>query len=253
MRMIQEHVAVARGFADLRGSAVDELRFPAHALVLLIGVPGAGKTTLLRRLYADGARPTLPPRTGGIQILDSEQTRAAWRTVLQPVPYRFWRPLVHASHYVRLWAAIRRGGPVLAHDCGTRPLVRRLAGRWAGRHGLEVHLLLLDVSPEQARAGQLARGRSIPPGRFDLHCRRWSALLDEAAQRPDLLVPGARSALVLDRRTADQLRSVRFGPEPGAGPADRGSADRGSADSAPTEPQRPVERQVDDVLGDREG
>ena len=186
-----------RSFRDLRGSAVDELWYPADAVLVVAGIPGAGKTTLLRRLFGDADVP----------VLDSADVRRAWRPRLAALPYRCWRPLVHAAHYARLAVTLRRtAGPVVVHDCATRPWARALIRRAAGDR--PVHLLLLDVTPEQARTAQHARGRVLPEDVFARHCRRWPDLLD-AARRPESL--GAASATILDRDGAAGLRTVHFG------------------------------------------
>ena len=76
------------------------LRLPAAALLVVAGVPGAGKTTLLSRLDAPGSL-----------VLDPEPIRARWQRLLAPLPYRLWRPLVHAGHGLRVLLALpgRRG------------------------------------------------------------------------------------------------------------------------------------------------
>jgi predicted kinase len=178
------------------------LWYSADSLVLLAGIPGAGKSTLLRRVFQPDS---------GVRVLDSERLRERWRPVLGPVPYGLWRPLLHAVHYLHVLTAMRRGGPIVVHDCATRPWVRRMLGRRARRFGLQVHLVLLDVSEEQARAGQLARGRVVRPGSFATHCRRWRSLVAAARECPGRMVPGARSAIILDRPAADRLTGIRFG------------------------------------------
>jgi hypothetical protein len=190
-----------RDTVDLRGSFVDELRYSADSLVLVAGIPGAGKSTLLRRLFGAG---------GGVRVLDAEQLRDRWRPVLGSVPYRWWRPLLHLMQYRRVLAAIGVPGPLVVHDCATRPWVRRLLGWRARRCGREVSLLLLDVSEDEARAGQRVRGRIVGSASFATHCRRWRGLLKQAADSPDRMVPGAASAVILDRRAADKLHNVTF-------------------------------------------
>ncbi|MGH3488904.1 MAG: AAA family ATPase [Actinopolymorphaceae bacterium] len=209
-------VAVS-GCRDLRGSGVDALRYPEGAVVVLTGVPGAGKSTLLRRLSGTADDEPLPDRCGGVRIIDAEQVRLRWRRCLGDRSYAWWRPVAHAVHYVRVWSAMRRGGPVLVPDCGTRPWVRRMLGSLVVRQGRALHLVLLDATPEQALAGQRARGRSLRTRSFQRHCRRWRALLAMAEHVGDAgrLVPGARSAVVLDRRSGERLRTVAFSATPG--------------------------------------
>src|SRR5689334_20691738 len=111
------------------------LTYERDAVLVVAGIPGAGKTTLLRRLFPGG---------GDVLVLDSDQTRSFWRRYFKQVPYRYWRPVVHVTHYARLIRALRGPGPIVVHECATRPWARRLIFRTARR---PVHLLLLDVSP----------------------------------------------------------------------------------------------------------
>jgi hypothetical protein len=117
------------------------LRLPPAALLVVAGVPGAGKTTLLSRVEAPGSL-----------VLDPEPLRDRFARVLAPVPYRLWRPLVHAEHFLRVLLALpgRRG--LIVHDTGTRGWRRRLLAGLARRLGRTGHLLLLDVSAEAALA-----------------------------------------------------------------------------------------------------
>ncbi|WP_433167221.1 AAA family ATPase [Kribbella sp. CA-247076] len=181
----------------------DELRFPQDSVVVLAGIPGAGKTTLLRRLFPVGGDHQ------GVQVFDSERLRAQWMPVLGVVPYAAWRPLLHLAYYVKALSAMRTG-PMLLHDCATRPWVRRLIGWRAKRSGLQVHLVLLDVPGDVARSGQWARGRVVRSGSMETHCRRWPELLEQAVVDPSQVVPGAVSAVVLSRRQASQLERIRF-------------------------------------------
>jgi hypothetical protein len=120
---------------------------------------------------------------------------------------------MHTVHYARVRAAILAGGPLVIHDCGTRPVVRQALGRYAARSGLGVHLVLVDATPEQAAAGHRARGRFPRRGAFRTHCRRWRYLVEAVADDPGAMVPGAVSAVLLDRAAAGRLRAVRFGTE----------------------------------------
>ncbi len=202
----------ASGSRDVRDHGPDHLAYPAASLVVLAGIPGAGKTTLLRRLYATGDEARIPSRRGPVRILDPEQILPVWQRWLGPVPYRWWRPLLHLAHYTRVCAAVGQGGPVVVSDCGTRPWVRRLLGALAVRRGLAVHLVLLDASPDDARTGQRTRGRAVGAASFDAHCRRWRGLVRAmaATRDPGRLVPGAASAVLLDREAAGRLRTLAF-------------------------------------------
>ncbi|WP_238165519.1 AAA family ATPase [Kribbella caucasensis] len=173
---------------------------------MLGGIPGAGKSTLLRRLFPGGTE------DGGVRVFDSGWVRDRWRPVLGGVPYSWWRPVLHLTYYGLVLRAMRAGGPLVVHDCATRPWVRRLIGWRARRSGLAVHLVLLDVPEDVARSGQHARGRVVRSGSMDKHSRRWPRLLERAAEEPGRVVPGAASAVVLDRRGADQLEKISFEP-----------------------------------------
>ncbi|MEU4197223.1 AAA family ATPase [Kribbella sp. NPDC026611] len=183
-----------------------ELRYAVDAVVVLAGIPGAGKSTLLRRLYPVGSDHS------GVRVLDSERLRARWMPLLGRVPYAWWRPLLHLAYYVTVLNAIRPGrGPLVLHDCATRPWVRNLLGWRARRAGVPLHLVLLDVPGDVARSGQWARGRVVRSGSMETHCRRWPALLRQAADDPGHVVPGAQSAVVLSRREASALQGIHFG------------------------------------------
>src|SRR5689334_15326084 len=101
---------------DLRGRRVPELNYPAGALLVVAGVPGAGKTTLLKRLF---------PRPG-VRLLDSEQARVELCPYLGAIPYKYWRPIVHVAHFVRLYRALRGTESVVVHESGTRDWATRL-------------------------------------------------------------------------------------------------------------------------------
>jgi len=180
-----------------------ELRYAVDAVVLLAGIPGAGKSTLLRRLFTG---------EGPVRVFDSERIRNRWMPVLGVLPYAWWRPFVHLVYYVTVLSGMRRGGgPMVVHDCATRPWVRQLLGRRARLGGRPVHLILLDIPGDVARGGQRARGRVVRSGSMATHCRRWPEVLAKAADDPGHVVPGAASALVLTRAEADKLTGIAFG------------------------------------------
>ncbi|WP_405065176.1 ATP-binding protein [Kribbella sp. NBC_01510] len=184
---------------------VQELQYPAQALVVLAGIPGAGKTTLLRRLYPVGGE------YDGVRVVDSERLRARWMPVLGVLPYAWWRPLLHLTYYVLVLTAMgRHKGPMVVHDCATRPWVRQVIGWRAKRAGLPVHLVLLDVPGDVARDGQWTRGRVVRAGSMATHCRRWPDLLEQATANPGRVVPGAASATILTRGQANQLTRIAF-------------------------------------------
>jgi hypothetical protein len=65
---------------------------------VVAGVPGAGKTTLLTRVDAPGSL-----------VLDPEPIRARLGRGLGQLPYRLWRPSVHAEHVARVLLALPVG------------------------------------------------------------------------------------------------------------------------------------------------
>ncbi|WP_330253213.1 ATP-binding protein [Nocardia sp. NBC_00565] len=196
---------------DLRGGTIEELRYPATAALVVAGVPGAGKSTALHRFFGADADAEQPPRgPAGSVVLDSQHSRNRWRRRFGRLPYGLWRPVVHITHYAGVRAALRDGaGPVVIHDCATFGWARRMIGRWAARYGRELHVILLDVPAELARAGQYARGRRVSPYFFTLHCRRWQRLIHAiAAGQPPR--PAAASMVIVDRTSIDRLSRVSF-------------------------------------------
>jgi hypothetical protein len=178
------------------------LRLPARALLLVAGVPGAGKTTLLAR--AD---------TSGSAVLDPETLRRGYQPLLGRLPYRLWRPLVHTRHYLRVLAALRGPAGLVVHEPGTRAWTRRLLVLAAGRAGRQAHLLLLEVSLQDALAGQRQRCRVLRRRAFDRHWRRWRRLRCQPAR---LAAEGWTSIRVLDRAEAARLRRIEIPPGPGS-------------------------------------
>ena len=146
------------------GGPLPSVRTPRRALVVVAGLPGAGKSTVLHKLVA-------PP---GTVVLDSEQVRARLRVLLpDSVPYRWYRPLVHAAHRARIaWACLRARGRVIAHEPSTRGTTRLMLVLFALLGGRRRVLLWLHVGPEEALAGQHARGRLIRGHSFQLHVHR---------------------------------------------------------------------------------
>jgi hypothetical protein len=187
------------------------LRLPARAVLLVAGVPGAGKTTLLARVDTRGSR-----------MLDPEAARDAYQRRLGRLPYRLWRPLVHARHYLSVVLALRAPAGLVVHEPGTRAWMRRLLVLAAARAGRQAHLLLLEVSPQEALAGQRQRRRSLRRPAFERHWRRWRRL-----RRPGRLAgEGWASVRVIDRTAAGRLRRIEIPPggaaDPPGRPASRG-------------------------------
>jgi len=178
------------------------LRLPAAALLVVAGVPGAGKTTLLSRVDAPGSL-----------VLDPEPIRARYQRRLGRAPYRLWRPLVHAEHFLRVLAALPGARGLIVHDTGTRAWRRRLLAGLAARLGRTSHLLLLDVPAEVALAGQRDRRRALRRSAFAAHWRNWRQLRAALAAPdpggpPGLEAEGWRSVRLLDRPAADRLRGI---------------------------------------------
>ncbi|WP_030749487.1 AAA family ATPase [Streptomyces sp. NRRL F-5135] len=176
------------------------LAFAQGDLVVVSGLPGSGKSTLIRRA-AEG------------RAIDSQDTRDRWERRLPAVlPYAVYRPLVRVAHYARLWRALRSGGSVVVHDCGTQSWVRRWLAREARARGSRLHLVLLDVPAEVARAGQRERGRGVSGYAFARHRGAVGRLLADAEE--GRLPPGCASAVLLDRASATALARIMF-PAPG--------------------------------------
>lgn len=212
-----------RGFAlaphqlhDLRGAGetaagVGELRYPARSALVIAGIPGAGKSTALHTFFGTPAEADAPARSAqGALVVDSHQSRVRLRRTLGRVPYPLWRPVMHVTHYAAVRAALRdTAGPVVIHDCATYRWSRRMIARWTAAAGRELHVVMLDVAPEVARAGQRARGRRINPVTFALHCRRWRRLVADAVR--DTAAPGrTTSAVLADRAALNRLRRIVF-------------------------------------------
>ncbi|TGZ12974.1 ATP-binding protein [Streptomyces sp. S816] len=184
---------------DLRDRAAPgpaTLRFGPRDIVVLTGLPGSGKSTLMRRAVT-------------ARRVDSQDTRARFAARLpRLLPYALYRPLVRAAHYRSLRRALRTGAALVVHDCGTQPWVRAWLARAARRSGATLHLLLLDVPEDTARAGQRERGRTVSRRAFGRH-RRTTARLLRAVGRGEVPA-GCGSAVLLDRAAADAVQRIVF-------------------------------------------
>lgn len=189
---------------DLRGTAATRtLRFPAGDRIVVSGLPGSGKSTLIRRTVAVDHE--------SISRIDSQDARERWEQRLPGwMPYVVYRPLVRVAHYASLCAALASGASVVVHDCGTQSWVRRWLAADARRRGRGLHLVLLDVPPRTALAGQAERGRGVSGYAFARHRRAVRRLV--MATEEGRLPAGCVSVVLLDRDAAGALRGVVFEP-----------------------------------------
>ncbi|MEU6040160.1 ATP-binding protein [Actinomadura sp. NPDC047616] len=175
--------------------------------MLVAGLPGAGKSTLLDRLYGLRGNETQPVPAGDARVIDSRQARNWWGRYLGPLPQRARVPLVHTTHVWRIARAVVEGHDVVAHTRGTWPHLLHGFAWLARRRGGDVHMILLDVDPVTARAGQFQRGRVLTETTYRRHCRRWHPLIERARSGA---YPRAASVTVLDRSAADLLKAIHF-------------------------------------------
>ncbi|HLS79051.1 MAG TPA: AAA family ATPase [Nocardia sp.] len=187
--------------------AVTRLRYPATAALVFAGVPGAGKSTALLRFFGSGATETRPPTgPGGRVVVDSQHARNRWTPRLRRLPYPLWRPVVQCAHYATIRRALRSAsGPVIIHDCGTFRWSRALIARWSRACGRPLHIVMIDVPPPLARAGQRRRGRRSSGLFFALHCKRWAELVGSVTEgRPARVA----SVVLADRAAINRLSGI---------------------------------------------
>ncbi|WP_236574766.1 ATP-binding protein, partial [Nocardiopsis sp. FR26] len=171
--------------------------YPPRSLLLVTGVPGAGKSTLLRRLFGlHGNEEQTVLTAQGVRVIDSLQSRYRLGRLLGHLPYPLWRWTVHVLHLARTAAALR-GGPVVVHECGTRSPVRALLALLCRLRRYQMHVVMIDATPREARSGQDARGRRVSARSHRAHARRWRRLRAAARCGPAAFAPGARSLLAL--------------------------------------------------------
>ncbi len=160
-------------------------------VVVVAGLPGAGKSTLIDRAVDPAAW----------VVRDTDRLRARARGILRR------RPLLYAWHYLGIVDAILGRRPVVVHSRGTRGGLRRAIAALSRAVGRPPVLVLLDASPEAARAGQHARGRVVSEAEMDGEAERWLALL-AAAEAGRLTREGWRRVVVLDRAQAARLHAA---------------------------------------------
>lgn len=197
--------------ADSRRADITELRYPRGTLVLVAGLPGAGKSHLLARLYGLRGDERLPVLAGNTLVIDSRQARNWWARFLTPLPPRARVPIVHTTHIWRIVRAVLGGHDVVAHTRGTWPHILRGFAWLTRRRGGRVHMILLDVDPPTARAGQRERGRTVTNTTFARHVRLWTPIVRRARETGEL--PPAAGVTILDRDAADRLKTICFTEE----------------------------------------
>jgi predicted kinase len=199
--------------AVIRRESYENLTFPADSLVVVTALPGSGKSTLLRRLYQLTGDETAPAAIGGVRVIDSAQSRNHWAHRLSLIPKPLRTLIVYFTHLSRITRMLSAGHPVIAHNRGAWPHVLHSFAWLARRHGAGFHLIMLDVDPRTALAGQRARGRLVAAATFERHCRRWRVLIDQVRRGN---VHPASSVTILDRAAVDRLQEIRFLDSPSA-------------------------------------
>lgn len=200
-------VLAPRGVVDLRGRSGGDIRlsYPADAAVVVAGLPGSGKSTLLRAWSRTAT------------VVDPRATRTAHEARMPDwLPYGAYRPWARLSHMLWIRSEMRLRHPLLIHDCGSRPWMRRWLAHTADRSRRPLHMVVLDVGPQEALSGQHARRRTASPRVFRLHRRGLAKLLDRIG-RDGLAAaagPGIGSVVLLDRGLRDRRAvSVEFGAD----------------------------------------
>lgn len=190
-----------KGIVDLRGQEESGVRlsFPHNAVVVVAGLPGSGKSTLL-----DAWAPLAT-------VVDPRATRAAHQAVMPSwLPYRMYQPWARLRHMHWIRTEIRREHPLLVHDCGSRPWMRRWLAGNADRAGRPLHMVLLDVGFQEALSGQHARRRLTSRRVFATHRRGLARLLSSVDGDGSAAVEGLTSLVLLDRTSRDGGPRAQF-------------------------------------------
>lgn len=192
-----------RGVLDLRGAAGRDvwLSYPCDAAVVVCGLPGSGKSTLLRAW------------SGSASVVDPRDTRTSFEASMPAwLPYALYRPWARLRHMGRLRDEMRRAGPLLIHDCGSRSWMRRWLAGTARGAGRTLHMVVLDVGPQAALSGQLARRRLASRRVFARHRRGLTRLMGQVDRGGLAGVPGFHSVVALDRGQRERITEIRFEP-----------------------------------------
>ena len=168
------------------------LRYPPGALVVVGGPPGAGKSTLAARAV-DARR---------VPVLDPDAVRArdggGWDDAL-----RRWRGEVEA--------AVAAGSGAVAVTTALREGHRLALTGAATAAGVPAHLVLVDATEEECRAGRAAQGAErIADGLFEHLLREWRAL--RGALENGGFAGDFASVVVADRAAVDRLRRLAVSP-----------------------------------------
>ncbi|MFI5808525.1 AAA family ATPase [Streptomyces sp. NPDC051561] len=191
-----------QGILDFRGTPGSDiwLSYPCNATVVVAGLPGSGKSTLLHRWS--------PAAT----IIDPRATRTAHEARMPSwLPYAVYRPWTRLQHMRWTHRAIRRPGPLLIHDCGSRAWMRRWLARSTQHAARPLHMVILDVGPQEALSGQQARQRFASQRVFSVHQRGLMKLLSDLDRTGLLADLGLTSMVLFDRDSRERAAQVRFG------------------------------------------
>jgi len=181
------------------GVTAPVLCFEPRSLVVIGGPSGAGKTTLAERVAA------------GAPVFDPDAVRAAlaaerevpldevpWPEALARTRARYAERLAAGEGVVVITTAVRRGHRIgLARD--------------AALSAATCHLVMLDASADECRAGRAAQAEQrIPGGLFEHLLREWAAFRRALADPldPEGVVELFGSVTVLDRRAAAALTRI---------------------------------------------